>query len=592
MKLSDYVAEFLVRNRVNTLFLLPGGACMHLCDSIGQRRELTYVTCLHEQACSFAAESFAEYNNGLGVCLVTAGPGSTNAITGVACAWIESASVLFISGQAKRSDLLRERGVRSMGPQEVDIVRMVEPVTKYAVQLLDPRRIKYELEKAVFLATSGRRGPVWIDIPLDVQASEINVSELESYVAEPPAQACELSQAVEKIITTLRKAKRPLFYAGNGVRSSGTVECLRRILAVSRIPTILSWKAADVLPDDHPQYIGRPGAIGQRAANFAQQKCDWILVLGARLDLPAIAFNLGNFAPSAHKIYVDIDPAELRKFVPQPEQSVNVDLEMLLPQLEDRMKALTELDFQQWLLLCRSWVKRFPVVLPEYWITNGYISTYVLIDVLCEAASAEDVIVPGSSGPCSDILMQAWRVRSGQRIFNAPGLGAMGTGVPATIGACLASSRRRVINVNGDGGFQLNSQELETVRRLDLPIKYFVLDNGGYRSIVAMQRNHFNGRLVGSDPTSCLTLPDTFKVAQAYGIWATRVEHPQQLRAAVQEVLSREGPAVCVVKTSPDEVTAPRCTSEVGSDGVVRSKPMEDMWPFLDRMEFQQIMSS
>jgi acetolactate synthase-1/2/3 large subunit len=567
---------------------------MHIADSVGKRPEIEYVCCLHEQACSLAAEAYGEYTNKLGCAIVTTGPGGTNAVTGVACAWIESSPVIFISGQAKRTDLIcgRDQAVRSMGPQEVDIVSIVKPITKFATTVLDPLLIRETLEQAVWFATNGRKGPVWIDIPLDVQAAQVEPATLRGF--EPRLEkAQDFSNSISHLLASLTLAKRPVIYAGNGVRTADQVKTFRDLTQLLGIPVLLSWKAIDFLPDDAPEYIGRPGAIGQRAANFTQQKADWMLVMGNRLDLPSVAFSHSAFAPHAYKIFIDIDSAELSKFSPSPQKAICADLAEFLPVLlaavRQRREALS--DFSHWLSTCREWVRSFPVVLPEHKAgTEGFVSTYLLVDVLSDLASEDDIFVPGSSGPCSDIFMQAFRLKAGQRVLNAPGLGAMGTGLPGTIGACLASGRRRVINVNGDGGFQLNIQELETVRRLGLPIKYFVLDNNGYRSIVAMQRNHFQGRLVASDPSSHLTLPDLRKVGAAYGLPVFYVDSPDHLQAVVAQTMNTPGPAICVVKTSVDEKTMPRVTSEVRSDGTIVSKPMEDMWPLLDRVEFEAIM--
>lgn len=590
MKLSDYVADFLVQQGVKHVFLLPGGACMHLCDSVGQRPELDYVCCLHEQGCAFAAEAYGEYANKIGVCLVTAGPGGTNALTGTAGAWIESSPVLFISGQAKRADLMGESGVRSMGQQEVDIISMARPITKYAARLLDPLDVRFELERAVYLATTGRKGPVWIDIPLDVQAADVAVSHLRPFTPVTTAPA-ELKSALDEAFSALARAKRPVVYAGNGVRTAGQEECFRRFVELCPIPVLLSWKASDFLSDDHQNYVGRPGAMGQRAANFAQQKADWILVLGARLDLPSVAFNHRNFAPNAYKVFVDIDEAELKKFKTSIDLPIQADLAAFMPALCAFISGRSLPDFTPWSEFCRDLKHRFPVILPEYrCATTSFVSTYFLMDVLSDCLTKDDVIVPGSSGPCSDIFYQAFRVKEGQRILNAPGLGAMGTGLPATIGAALAAGGRRVVNINGEGGFQLNIQELETVRRLRLPVKYLVLDNGGYRSIVAMQRSHFSGRLVASEASSRLTLPDTGRIAEAYGIPTLNVHSHDALEAALRQTLIQPGPVVCVIKTSVDEKTAPKVTSEIQPDGTIISKPMEDMWPFLDRTEFDTIM--
>lgn len=592
MKLSDFVVDFLIQRGLKHIFLLPGGGCMHLTDSVGKRSELRFVCCLHEQACAFAAEAYGEYTNEFGCALVTAGPGGTNAITGVACSWIEGAPCLFLSGQAKRADLISSQPlpVRSMGQQEVDIAAVVQPITKYAVTVLNPAEIRFHLEKALWLATHGRKGPVWLDLPLDVQAAQVDPAALAGFT--PPVTAAQdFSTEIDRAMQALAKARRPVIYAGNGVRTAGMVEEFRALVDRLQVPVMLTWKAADFLPDDHPCYVGRPGGIGQRAANFAQQKSDWILVLGARLDLPSVAFNHANFAPRAFKIFVDADPAELAKFKAKIDVPVCADLAGVLPGLLAAVGRRTWPDISAWRDECRRSIARFPVVLPEYWKqAPGTISTYVLVDVLSVLLGPDDVIVPGSSGPCSDIFYQAFRVKAGQRILNAPGLGAMGTGLPGSIGAALAAGGRRVVNVNGEGGFQLNIQELETVRRLQLPLKFIVLDNGGYRSVVTMQRSHFQGRLVGAEPASGLTMPDTGRVAEAYGIPVLRVEATDRLREVLAEALSRPGPVVCVVKTSVDETTAPRATSELRPDGTIVSKPMEDMWPFLDRDEFNDIM--
>jgi acetolactate synthase-1/2/3 large subunit len=592
LKLSDYVVDFLIQRGLKHLFLLPGGGSMHLTDSVGKRPELDYVCCLHEQACAYAAEAYGEYTNSFGCVLVTAGPGGTNAISGAACAWIESSPCLFISGQAKRADLIRSQPqpVRSMGQQEVDIVAMVRPITKYAVIVLEPAEIRFHLEKALWLATHGRKGPVWIDIPLDVQAAQVDPATLTGFtpaVEDPRSFAGEIDRA----LAALARAHRPVIYAGNGVRTAGMLDTFHALVERLRLPMLLTWKAADFLPEEHPAYVGRPGGIGQRAANFAQQKADWILVLGARLDLPSVAFNHANFAPRAFKVFVDVDPAELAKFKAKIDVPVCADLADFLPELLAAAEALPPADFGAWREQCRAWVRRFPVVLPEYRRQPaGAVSTYVLMDVLSDLLGPDDVIVPGSSGPCSDIFYQAFRVKAGQRVLNAPGLGAMGTGLPGTIGAALAAGGRRVVNVNGEGGFQLNIQDLETVQRLRLPVKYLVLDNGGYRSVVSMQRGHFQGRLVGAEPGSRLTMPDTGRVAEAYGIPALYVDSHERLRDVLAEALARPGPVVCVIKTSVDEMTAPRAISEVRPDGTIVSKPMEDMWPFLDRAEFHAIM--
>jgi len=587
MKLSDYVIDFVARAGVKHIFMLTGGGCMHLVDSVGRNRDLEYVCCLHEQACAFAAEHYAEFRNGLGAALVTTGPGGTNAVTGVAAAWLESASVLFISGQAKRADVIGTRGVRSMGQQEVDIVSVVKPITKYAVTVMEPNSIRFELEKAVYLATHGRRGPVWLDIPLDVQAAKIDETKLAGFEPEAAVPYPTLQAQVAEAIEILNRSERPVLFLGNGVRGAAEAGLLDPLLEKLQAPVLVTWKVADLMPEDHPLYAGRPGAIGQRGANFTQQNADCVIVIGARLDLPQTAFNHRNFARAARKVMVDVDQAELCKMQTTIDVRVCADASEFVGEFLRQADGIEPRDRSAWLARAKQWHARYPVVLPEYWNEpEGNVNTYVLMDVLSDALTAKDILVPGSSGPCSDIFMQAFRVKRGQKVTNAPGLGAMGTGLPGTIGACLAGGRRRTVCINGDGGFQLNIQELETIRRLNLPIKFFVLCNGAYASIMTTQRNYFEERFTGSDPSSQLTLPDVRRVAAAYGIATAEINGHGNIRHRVQEILDRPGPVVCAVATSPLQATAPRVTSFVRPDGVIVSKPMEDMWPFLPREEF------
>jgi len=590
-KLSDYVIDFVEKAGVRHIFMLTGGGCMHLTDSVGRNPNIEYVCCLHEQACSFAAEAYAEYTSNLGVALVTTGPGGTNTVTGVAAAWLESASCLFLSGQAKRADLIGCTGVRSMGQQEVDIVSVVAPITKYAKTVLEPRTIRYELEKAVHLATHGRRGPVWIDVPLDVQASSIDEEQLEGFDSDSGLARDEsLREQVVPAIDLLNRSERPVLFLGNGARNAHIKGLVQRLIDKLQIPVLVTWKMVDAVPNDCKFYAGRPGAIGQRAANFTQQNADWIMIVGARLDRPQTAFSYKNFARAAAKVLVDVDPAEIAKFDTPIDVPVCADAADFLEEFLRQANKIQKRDRTCWLKQTRDWQTKYPVVLEEYWNIQGVANTYVLMDVLSDELSSEDLLVPGSSGPCSDIFMQAFRVRGGQRVVNAPGLGAMGTGLPGSMGACLASGRKRTVCVNGDGGFQLNIQELETVRRLQLPIKYFVLCNGGYGSIMATQRNYFQGRFAGSEPSSHLTLPNVRRVAEAYGIASAHIHDHTDIRKQVRAVLSNPGPVVCAVDVSPEERTAPRVTSKVLADGSIVSYPMEDMWPFLDRDEFQANM--
>ena len=594
IKLSDYVFKFLADAGVRDVFLLPGGGCMHLVDSLGQREDINYVCCLHEQAAVIAAEAYGQYTNHLGVALVTTGPGSTNAITGVAGAWIDSTPLLVLSGQVKRQDMLRNVGVRQMGIQEVDITSIVKPISKYTMTVLEPEMIKYHLQEALYLATTGRKGPAWIDIPLDVQGSVIEENDLEEFKApSDQPNRVEVKFKAQKTLELLAQATRPVILLGNGVRLAGAWNDFYRLIDLLKIPVLATWKATDMLHENHPLYCGKPGVIGQRGANFAQQNSNWIMTLGARLDLCQVAHNYPNFARAAKKIVVDVDEAEIAKsksFGMNIDVEVNADVGCFLRQLLALLEEETISDYREWLARCRQWKEQYPVILPEYKKTTSLINPYALMDVLSDILDEDALIVPGSSGACAELTQQAYRLKQGQRILNTPGLGAMGFGLPASMGACIASGKRPTISIIGDGGLQHNIQELETLSRLQLPIKIFILNNNGYGSIRTMQENHFSSRYVCCNPQSGLTLPDICRVATAYGLKATRIKNQKNLKEKVLEIIQADGTIICDLLVDPDIPTAPRVSSQVLTDGRIVSKPMEDLWPFLDREEFKRNM--
>jgi acetolactate synthase-1/2/3 large subunit len=589
IKLSDYVIQFVADLGVKHIFVLPGGGCMHLVDSLGKCSNVEYVCNLHEQAAAVAAEAYGQYTNNIGAALVTTGPGGTNTITGVAAAWLDSTPCLFISGQVKQVDMVGNRGVRQIGFQEINIVNLVNSITKYAVTVTNPDSIRYHLEKAVYLAGSGRPGPVWIDIPLDVQAAMLDDVKLVGFnpsEAGQPVNKNLLQQQVGEAIRFLNQAERPVILVGNGVRLAKAKEDFLHLTEILKVPVLTTWKAIDFLPESHWLFAGRPGAVGQRGANFTQQNSDWIMTIGARLDFGQTGYNYHSFARAAKKVVVDIDLAEIRKITTSIDVPICADAKAFIQEFFRQTKKIVAKDRSIWLAMCKSWQARYPVVLPEYWREEGYVNNYVLIEVLSEEMSDDDLLIPGSSGACSERTMQAFKVKQGMRIFNSEGLGAMGFGIPASIGGCLASCGRRTVCIDGDGGFQLNIQDLETIRRLNLPIKIFVLNNQGYASIRATQRNYFGGHFVASGPSSGLTLPDTLKIASAYGIPATKLENHSGIQQKVREVLRSHGPVVCDVVVSPDDVTAPRVSSRQKADGSMVSTLLEDLWPFLDREEF------
>jgi len=592
MKLSDYVVDFIARQGVRHVFMVPGGGAMHLNDSLGRHPTLKYVCNLHEQASAVAAEAYGQYS-ALGVAMVTTGPGGTNAITGVAGAWLESTPVLIVSGQVKRADLVGGRGVRQIGFQEIDIVSVVRPITKFAATVTDPRQIRRHLEEAVWKATHGRKGPVWVDIPLDVQAADIEPATLESYVPQAEALSTpgEVRSAALKTIEILSQSKRPVVLVGNGVRHSGAVPLFLQWVESVGIPVLTTWKALDFLPEDHPLYVGRPGAVGQRAANFAQQKCDALVCIGARLDFGQTAYSQAHFAPEATRVVVDIDPNEIAKLQMELSVGLVADAGAFLTELAACTHGLKTPDWGGWRALCASWKVKYPVLLPAYRTVPSGVHNYVLVDTIGRLLGRGDILVPGSSGACSEVTAQAVPVSKGMRFINSHGLGAMGFGVPAALGACLASGGLRTVCIDGDGGFPMNAQELSTVSRLGLPIKFFILNNGGYASIRATQVNYFSSRFVACDAASGLTFPDLEKTVQACGIPYRRISSQENLGEEVGAILSMKGPVLCDVLMAPDQFTQPKVSSKQMPDGQMVTMPMEDLWPFLDRAEFEAIMA-
>ncbi|MGD0279315.1 MAG: thiamine pyrophosphate-binding protein [Smithella sp.] len=586
VKLADYVFNYLKNIGVNDIFMLSGGGCMHLCDSLG-RSGINYICCLHEQAASIAALAYSQYKNDLGVALVTTGPGSTNALTGVAGAWAESAPLMIISGQVKTADISGKSGVRMLGFQEAPTVDIVKPVTKYSVTVTDPLKIKYHLDKAVYIAKTGRPGPVWIDIPLDVQAVKIHPVKLESFKpVKKPARS--LQQEARKILSMIEKSQRPVIMAGYGIRLSGAANDFLKLVKMLGIPVLTTWKGADLLTNDNAYFFGRPGTAGQRGANFILQNSDLLISLGARLDFGQIGYEHETFAREAKKVIVDIDPAELGKFRFNVDMPVNADCGDLIKGMISLKPSLKKC--KGWLAYCARVNKEYPVLLEEYGKKKKYVSTYALAGEISNKMKSGDIFVPGSSGMCSDIPMQVFKFKKDQRSLNSPGIGSMGFGVPSALGACVASGKKRVVCTNGDGGFQMNIQELETIRRLNLPVKFFVLNNDGYASIKTTQRNYFGGFYVGSNSTSGVTLPDTIKIANAYGFKAFYLDKTSSIKQTVKKVLESKGPAICEVMIDPMEIVSPKVSSAVGVDGKMFSKPLEDLFPFLSRPEFLRNM--
>lgn len=580
MKLSDYVFDFLRGKEVKHIFMLPGGGAMHLVDSLG-KSGIDYTCVQHEQAAACAAEAYGQHTNRPGVVLVTSGPGATNAITGVTAGWIDSTPMFIISGQAKRADLIGNKGVRQIGNQEVQIVEMVKPITKYAVQILNPDDIRYHLERAYYEAVTGRMGPVWLDIPLDVQATVIDEDSLPGYIPDISIET-NWDEELERCIELIRESMKPLILAGNGVKSAEAENLLEKFLSKVNIPVCTTWKSLDMFDEEHPLYVGHPGGMGDRGANFILQESDLLIILGSRVDNSITAFNEENFAPKAKKIIVDIDVNEINKFTMPFEISINADVGYFLTQFNQKIERIQFDTRNDWISHCKEIRKKYPVVIPEHHAVKDRISIYHFIDILSDTLNDKDVIVPESSGGAAEITCQAFRIKKGQKMKHAAGLGSMGFGLPYAVGSCIANEKRRTVLINGDGAFQLNIQELETLARLRLPIKIFIINNGGYASIRAMQRRNFAGHLVASDEDSGISMPNISKIAEAYGIKVWQAYTNSELDQILPAILDGGEPELCEMFTLPDETVSPRVMTTVLEDGTLVSSTLDNMWPFLD----------
>lgn len=583
IKLSDYVFQFLKSKGIKHAFMLPGGGAMHLDDSIG-KSGIEYICCLHEQAASIAAEAYGQHTNTPGLVLVTSGPGATNALTGVTAGWIDSTPMFIISGQSKRSDLVGDKGVRQIGSQEVQIIPMVKCITKYSVQILEPEKIKYHLERAYHEATTGRPGPVWLDIPLDVQAVMLDEKNLEEYVPQETA-ASDISDTIAKTIKLLKQAKKPLIIAGNGIKLANATNYLYQLIDCVQIPVETTWKTIDMFGEEERFYVGHPGIMGDRGANLIVQSADFILSVGCRLDTSITAFNDRNFGKCAKKVIVDIDSNEIARMNIDKEAIAACDARIFLKALLNEIKRNTveinQKEREDWLTYCKDIRAKYPVVTQRHKTMKDYVSAYYFIGELCKLLKADDIIVPESSGGAGEITYQAFQIKKGQKMKNAAGLGSMGFGLPYAIGSCIANGRKRTILINGDGAFQLNIQELETLHRLKLPVKIFIWNNGGYASIRSMQRNNFEGYYVASDEASGLTMPDISRVAEAYGFKTCRINNNEELDTMLSDIMKDDLPILCEVMVLPEETVSPRVKAIVGENGKMTSGPLENMWPYI-----------
>lgn len=593
MKLSDYVFSYLKDKGTDTVFTLTGGGIMHLVDSLG-RSGIKYVCCHHEQSASIAAQAYGMYQEQPGVCLVTTGPGGTNALTGLAAAYVDSTPVIFISGQVKRADFASLRSVRQFGAQENDIVSMAAPVAKYAVTVLNPADIAMELEKAFYLATTGRKGPVWLDIPLDVQAAEIDADSLPHFTANntsSEANAEIIKKGSEELIARLEQAKRPVFLLGQGMVSAGAGDLVRRIVKKYHIPTLVTWRALDFLDSEDEDFFGSPGLQAPRYSNLILQHADFLFVLGSRLDNMITAFNENHFAWRAKKIIVDIDEHELHKFAMPELTAICADAHAFINELEKTLAVRPlKASYEVWHRHCTAIKKRFPIFAEQQPAVNKGVNLYETTRVISTCAQHDDTIVISSTSRCNTAGHIAFLHKAGQKTISSMGMGSMGFALPSAIGAYYASGHQRVIMLEGDGSLQLNIQELATISALKIDVKMFIFDNRGYAAITTMQERNFAGFYVGSNEQSGLYMPDMKKIAQAYDITYMEINTDTDIPVVISKVFTLKGPVLCKINGSLAFDEIPKCISHLDKHSGQRvSALLENPYPFLSDVQMNEI---
>lgn len=599
-KVAHIIADFLVSKGVEHLFTVTGGGAMHLNDAFGHHEGLKCIYNHHEQACSIAAEGYARLTGKIAACCVTSGPGGTNAITGVMGGYLDSIPMFVISGQVKRETTVwsvPDLHLRQLGDQEFPIVDAVSCMTKYAVMVTEPEDILYHLEKAWYLANNGRKGPVWLDIPLDVQAAKVEEEGLRHFEGSEEMRELQSREVpvydesiTETILGKIRSARRPVILAGTAVRLAGAEKELLKVADKLKIPVVTAWNAHDLMPDDNPYYCGRPGTVGTRGGNFVVQDSDLIFVVGCRMNIRMISYNYKAWAKDAYKIVVDIDPAELEKPTVKVDLKVNADLKDVLTSiLESGYEADGRHD--AWLKWCRDIDARFPACLPEYDDVKSPVNPYVFIDRMTRAITENESIICGNGSACV-VTFQGAHIKEGTRLFTNSGCAAMGYGFPAAIGCAVAKKGERVICIDGDGSFQMNIQEMQTVIYNKLNLKTFIMNNNGYHSIRQTQTNLFQPPLVGVCDGNGLSFPDLEKLSWAYGMRYVKIDNSDDIEAKVKEVLEGDDPVLCEVVLSDKQTFVPKLSSKVLPDGKIVSPPIEDMFPFLDREEFDAIKES
>lgn len=595
IKVSDYVAQFLVEHGIDTVFTVTGGGAMHLNDGLGHREGLHCVYQHHEQACAIAGEAYARMHNKIGAVCVTTGPGGTNAITGVVGGWLDSIPMLVLSGQVRYDTTARSTGlnIRAMGDQEFDICRAVACMTKYCEMVIHPTDIRYCLEKALYLAQTGRPGPCWLDIPLNVQGAYVETDQLRVFdpaecAGEKPEEPPD--EQIGMILEKVKAAKRPVINAGNGIRISGGYEEFCELVEKLGIPVVTGWNSIDLIADKHPLYVGRAGIMGDRAGNFAIQNSDLVLSLGSRLSIRQVGYNYKTWAREAYTIVVDVDGEELKKPTLHVDLPVCADVKVVMRKMNEKLGDGKHAADPFWVEKCAHWKKAYPVVLPKHYEQKAPANVYAFIKELSKVLPEDYVTVVGNGSACV-VGSHGYEIKKGQRFIINSAIASMGYDLPAAIGACVAEGGKELVCLSGDGSIQMNLQELQTIQTNRLPVKIFVINNNGYHSIRQTQTNFFGEPYVGIGPQSHdLEFPDMEKIAYAYGYPFFRCADNDALAGTIQSVFETEGAVICEVVVSTDQNFEPKSATKRLDDGTLVSPPLEDLAPFLDRDVFRKEM--
>lgn len=590
-RVSDYIFSTLSKLGTTHVFTVSGGGAMYLNDALALNRKLKYINNFHEQASVMAADTYSRVSGNLGVALVTSGPGGTNAVTGVLSAWQDSIPLLVISGQSKRKETVynsKLKGLRQFGFLEANIIPIIESITKFCAFVDEPTKIRFCLEKALYLAKSGRPGPVWLDIPLDVQGSEIDSGKLIGF--KPPKATSNQSQIknqVDKVIRMLQKSKKPVIIAGNGIRHAGAQEDFLKLLSKLKVPAVTSIMGVDVIVDNHPSFVGRVGARGERSANFAVNNSDLIISVGARLGVAVIGYEYEKFAPNARKIIVDIDEVEHKKPTIKTDLVINLDAKVFIKELD---RALTiKLEFKNgWLSKLKALRKKYPVYQKDYEKLKGRMNVYHVILKITESLKGDDVVVTDAGTPYY-VARQVIKIKKGQRLLMPGATGVMGFNLPGAMGAAIGRGNRRVICITGDGSLQFNISELQTISHYKIPVKIFLLNNSGYMSIRNTQSRFFNGRLMGESPSTDVTFPTVSEIARAYRIKYIKASNNRQLKFAISKSLKFKGPVICELMCLPNQELIPAVSSKRLADGTLVSTALDEMYPFLPDDEISKI---